>query len=141
MQPWPPGSTEGQEKAQRVSAALGPLDGVAGAWACHLRSGQGPWSRATRAGREERDPNSCPGLPTRAFSCVPGITRHGLLASPNTLGVWDHGWDGDEVTIAAFMRRALWAPDAELNSDSTIHLSTHVIRHCCPRCDPVSCED
>ena len=87
MQPWPPGSTEGQEKAQRVSAALGPLDGVAGAWACHLRSGQGPWSRATRAGREERDPNSCPGLPTRALEWTsrpggpcPSCTRGGRVA-------------------------------------------------------------
>lgn len=76
-----------------MSAALGPLDGVAGTWARHLRSGQGPWSRATRAGREERDPNSCPGLPTRALRWTsrpggpcPSCTRGGRVAGG--LGPW-----------------------------------------------------
>lgn len=68
MQPWP-GSAEGQEgKAQCVSTALGPLDGVAGTRAHNLKSGWGPWGSATRAGREESDPAAREGGPPQ---CLP----------------------------------------------------------------------
>ena len=48
-----------------MGAALAPLDGVAGAWVHHLRSGQAP-------GAGPHDPAGRRGAPAPAQACPPG---------------------------------------------------------------------
>lgn len=70
--------------------------------------------KITQAGcRDMAGPQACPpGLSLRPRN----PWSHPVLASPNTLGLWDHGWDGNEAATAAFIRRPY---EANRNSTQT----------------------